>query len=216
MVIDAKASKFLVDDKDDLKNLARTMNAHLRSLGSKNYAETVQKDRKNKDSRIGNIVTLMFVPSEHAVEKIIDADKDFMNKAWKLNIFPVGPAGLMNMLSFAKFQISEQMMLRNHQQIIEEVKKLLSSVATMAEYSGRLGASISSAVNHYDKFAASFNRNFLSKARNISKLGIDSGLKTSPESLQRLHIVASKAELLEVDDVEEEQSDNIKKIEEVS
>jgi DNA recombination protein RmuC len=28
MVIDAKASKFLVDDQDDLKNLARTMNIH--------------------------------------------------------------------------------------------------------------------------------------------------------------------------------------------
>lgn len=31
MVVDAKASKFLVDDQDDLKNLARTMNSHLRS-----------------------------------------------------------------------------------------------------------------------------------------------------------------------------------------
>ena len=48
MVVDAKASKFLVDDKDDFKNLARTMNTHLRSLSGKNYAELVKKNLLNK------------------------------------------------------------------------------------------------------------------------------------------------------------------------
>lgn len=212
MVVDAKASKFLVDDQDDLKNLARTMNIHLRSLSSKNYAEMVKKSLVKKEHNIGNIVTLMFVPSEHAVEKIIEADSEFMNKAWKANIFPVGPAGLMNMLSFAKFQISEQMMMHNHQQIIEEVKKLISSVGSMAEHSVRLGSSISNAMNHYDKFAASFNRNFLSKARNISKMGIEGGLKKTQESLQRFQVMSSKSELIEIE--QDDAIESVKKIEE--
>jgi DNA recombination protein RmuC len=200
MVIDAKASKFLVDDQDDLKNLARTMNTHLRSLSGKNYAEMVKKSLSNKEVNVGNIITLMFVPSEHAIEKIIEADSDFMNKAWMANIFPVGPAGLMNMLSFAKFQISEQLMMYNHQQIIEEVKKLISSVGNITDHSVRLGASLSGAMNHYDKFAASFNRNFLSKARNISKMGIESGgSKKTQESLQRFQVIALKSELIDIE-----------------
>lgn len=214
MIVDAKASKFLVDDQGDLKNLSRTMNFHLKSLGSKSYAENVQKNLQNKGSSLGNIVTLMFLPSEHAIEKLIEADKDFMSKAWKYNIFPVGPAGLMNMLSFAKFQISEQMMMHNHQQIIEEIKKLVASVSTMADHSSRLGSSISSLVNHYDKFAGSFNRNFLSKVRNISGMGIDTGLKKEQESLQRLQVVTSKSELIEVAPGSNVR-DKIKKIEEV-
>ena len=189
------------------------MNTHLRSLSGKNYAELVKKNLLNKNRNIGNIITLMFVPSEHAIEKIIEADSDFMHRAWKDNIFPVGPAGLMNMLSFAKFQISEQMMMHNHQLIIEEVKKLISSVGIMAEHSVRLGGSLSSAVNHYDKFAASFNRNFLSKARNISKMGIDGGLKKTQASLQRFHLVASQSELVEIES--EDGSEETKKIEEV-
>lgn len=199
MVVDAKASKFLVDDQNDLKNLAKTMNSHLRSLSGKNYAEAVKKSLENKDGDIGSIITLMFVPSEQAIEKIIESDSNFMNKAWRANILPVGPTGLMNMLSFAKFQISEQMMMRNHQQIIEGVKKLISSVGSMAEHSTRLGASISSAMNHYDKFAASFNRNFLSKARNISKMGIEGGLKKIQTSLPRFQVVTSKSELIEIE-----------------
>lgn len=202
MIIDAKASKFLVDEVDP-KSLAKTMNSHLRSLSGKSYADAVRKNLAVKGNNISNIVTLMFLPTEHAIEKLLDADNEFMNKAWKYNIFPVGPAGLMNMLSFAKFQISEQMMMHNHQKIIEEVQKLMASIGSMAEHSTRLGSSISSVANHYDKFAASFNRNFLSKARNISKMGIEGGLKKTQASLQRFQVIASNSELIEVEAEEE-------------
>lgn len=202
MIIDAKASKFLVDETDS-KFLAKTMNSHLRSLSGKSYSDAVRKNLSIKGNNISNIITLMFLPTEHAIEKLLEADNQFMNKAWKYNIFPVGPAGLMNMLSFAKFQISEQMMMQNHQKIIEEVQKLIASIGSMAEHSTRLGSSISSVANHYDKFAASFNRNFLSKARNISKMGIEGGLKKGQSSLQRFQVIASNSELIEVEAEEE-------------
>ena len=63
MVVDAKASKFLVDDQNDLKNLARTMNIHLKSLSTKNYAEAIKKNMQGKQISLTNIVTLMFVQS---------------------------------------------------------------------------------------------------------------------------------------------------------
>lgn len=198
MVIDAKASKFLLDDQDDKSNLSNSMKLHLRNLSSKNYAKNVQENLSNKKVAVNNIVTLMFLPSEHAIEKLAEADSKFMNKAWELDIFPVGPAGLMNMLSFAKFQISQQLMMHNHQQIIDEVKKLITSVGSMADHSFRLGNSISSVVNHYDKFAASFNRNFLSKVRNIGKMGIESGSEKNQKSLQRFQLVSSEPEIIEV------------------
>jgi len=201
MVIDAKASKFLVDyNEEDSQNLAKTMNIHLRSLSGKEYAQQLTDNIQKKGSKISNIITLMFLPTEHAIEKLIEADSNFMTKAWALNIFPVGPSGLMNMLSFAKFQISERMMLENHQQIIEEVKKLMTSVSSLTEHAARMGNGISSLVNYYDKFAASFNVNFLSRARNIKKLGINSaGKKQEQEaSLARYQIVSTKSEMIEV------------------
>ncbi len=199
MVVDAKASKFLIEDTEDLKNLARTMHSHLKSLSGKSYAENLQKSLRGGGDNFGNVVTLMFLPSEHSIEKLIEADKDFMSKAWKFNILPVGPAGLMNMLYFAKFQISEKMMIHNHQQIIEEVKNLVASVSTMANHSLRLGNSISSLVSYYDKFAGSFNRNFLSKVRNISSMGVETDLKKNQVSLQRLQVVFTKSEIIEIE-----------------
>jgi len=201
MIIDAKASKFLIDESENIERLVKTMNFHLKSLASKDYAENM-KLAGNLANRMkyANIITLMFLPSEHAIEKIVEADSDFLNKAWNLNIFPVGPAGLMNMLSFAKFQIAENLMLHNNLEIIEEVKKLINSISSLAEYSAKLGSNISSLVGNYDKFAASFNRNFLSKAKNISNLGVGSDLNRKQIHLQRYQLITGKSEMIELEE----------------
>lgn len=216
MIIDAKASKFLIDESENIEGLTKTMNFHLKSLASKDYTQSL-KLATNLADRVGkaNVITLMFLPSEHAIEKIVEADGDFLNKAWNLNIFPVGPAGLMNMLSFAKFQIAENLMLHNNLEIIEEVKKLINSVASLAEHSGRLGSNISSLVSNYDKFAASFNRNFLSKAKNISNLGIKSDLDKKQLHLQRYQLITGQSQVIEVEEDGETKQIEVEEVSEV-
>ncbi|MFP3012305.1 MAG: DNA recombination protein RmuC [Rickettsia sp.] len=199
MVIDSKASKFLVDEQDNSVNLSKTMNYHLKSLANKDYAENILTNLNKKEQNFNNVITLMFLPTEQAVEKVIAADPEFLQKAWSCNIFPVGPAGLMNILSFAKFQITDHRRSENYKVIIEEVRKLLSSISTMADYSQKIGNNLHNMVTNYDKFAASFNRNFMSRVKNIHKLGIDSGNKAMPAALERYQIVSSKSEIIEVE-----------------
>lgn len=201
MVIDAKASKFLLDSADP-SQLIKTMNNHLKSLGARDYAENILINFQNKGEEFNNIITLMFLPTEHAVEKIIEADANFMEKAWNANIFPVGPAGLMNMLSFAKFQISEYRQVENHKLIIEEVRQLIQSISILTDYSQKLGNNIQGLASNYDKFAASFNRNFLHKAKNIKKLGIANDTKSQLQTLERYQLVSTKSDLIEVEPAE--------------
>ena len=199
MVVDSKASKFLVDEQGNSANLSKTMNYHLKSLANKDYAENILTDLNKKEQSFNNVITLMFLPTEQAVEKVIAADHEFLQKAWGCNIFPVGPSGLMNMLSFAKFQITDHRRSENYKVIIEEVRKLLSSIGTMADYSQKVGHNLQNMVTNYDKFAASFNRNFMSRVKNIQKLGIDSGNKAMPSILERYQIVSSKSEIIKVE-----------------
>jgi DNA recombination protein RmuC len=198
MVVDAKASRFLVNGESS-ESLSRSMNHHLKSLASKEYAENLLSSVTDPKNKFTQVITLMFLPTEHAVEKISDADPTFLERAWSSGIVPVGPAGLMNMLSFAKFQIADQLRSENHKMILEEVRKLLSSLSSLSEHSHKLGNGIQNLVSHYDKFAASFNRNLLSKARQLQKLGIESGSKNLPEMLERYRIIMNKTELLEQD-----------------
>ncbi|MEY3196718.1 MAG: hypothetical protein RLZZ59_84 [Pseudomonadota bacterium] len=204
MVIDAKASKFLVDftgdeNKSDNDNLLRAMNSHIKSLSSKEYRENIITSFNLQQKHVNHVMMLMFLPTEYAVDKISNMDKDFSNKAWGVNIFPVGPAGLMNMLSFARFQIHDNIRTINHNVILEEIRKIISSISMLTEYSQKIGNSVQSLVNNYDKFSASFNRNFLPKVRAIGKLGIESTNKEPIKSLTRYHLVSSKSELIDVD-----------------
>ncbi len=208
MVVDAKASKFLVEiaaaeDKEGkdalLKGLMKTMNAHLKSLVSKEYAENTISHYHLKSKHFNNVITLMFLPTESALEQVTALDSQFIQKAWEQNIFPVGPTGIMNMLSFAKFQINDSMRAENHKLIIEEVRRLLGAVSVLSDYSQKLGSNIRSLATNYDKFSASFNRNFLPKARSIQSLGVDVG-KTSFTPLERYHIVSTQSELIDVEE----------------
>ena len=215
MVIDAKASKFVVEmeqgeNKAQQEQLAssfiKTMYNHLRSLSSKEYAHHV-KEASSDNKSPAHIITLMFLPSETAVDKICSIDPEFLEKAWAKNIYPVGPTGLMNMLSFAKFQITDNLRSNNQQLIISEVEKLLSATQVLSQHAAKMGNNLSGVLNYYDKFAASFNRNFLSKARNIQKLGITANsAKHSKEfePLKRYMLVAASSDLLEVGDEQPE------------
>lgn len=210
MVVDAKASKFLVEmggaktgeERSALEQeFMKTMNRHLKSLVSKEYADNIATHYHGKSQHFVHIFTLMFLPSDSAMDRISEIDPEFTNRAFAQNILPVGPSGLMNMLSFARFQINDQQRSKNHHLIIEEVKKLLGSVATLAEHSQKLGNNIQSLANNYDKFSGSFNKNFLPKARRVQHLGVDVG-KDLIKPLERYHMISAESELIEAESTE--------------
>lgn len=210
MVVDAKASKFLMDagndeSKEGEVKLMKAMNFHLKSLASKEYAKNVVSSFNLDGQEINHSMMLMFLPTEYAVDKITNVDPEFIRRAWELNIFPVGPSGLMNMLSFSRFQINDNIRSANHNAIIEEVKKIITSISILTDYSQKIGANIQSLVGNYDKFSASFNRNFLSKVFSIEKLGIEAPSKKSIATLTRYQLVSSKAHLIDAEVIEEEE-----------
>lgn len=217
MIIDAKASKFLIEEKEVSSNLARTMNRHLRSLSSKDYQSSVTEYIGK--SKLSNVMTLMFLPAEQALEKLMEADHEFLEKAWKSNIFPVGPSGLMNILSMSRLQISQQLVSENNELIIEEVKKLLSSIATLTDYAIKIGSNIQTLASNYDKFAGSYNHNFLVKTKAIGKLGIGNTSKNTFGSLPRYQIISNKSDILEVESTSSsennENTQEVKRLEKV-
>ncbi|MGV2333226.1 MAG UNVERIFIED_CONTAM: DNA recombination protein RmuC [Planctomycetaceae bacterium] len=212
MVVDAKASKFLVEmggteDREGKAKLMKAMNFHLKSLASKEYVDNIINSFNLKNEQIEHAMMLMFLPTEYAIDKITNIEPEFISRAWGLNIFPVGPSGLMNMLSFAKFQINDNMRSSNHYAIIEEVRKLIASISILTDYSQKIGSNIQALVNNYDKFSASFNRNFLPKVFSIQKLGIDMGQKKAITSLTRYQLVSSKSELIDAESIDAEQEE---------
>ncbi len=191
LVIDSKASKFFLElglakskeeeiiIRDKIKN---TMRNHLKSLSSKDYRLNVSNGLNNKN--VKHISTIMFLPTESTIEQLQNIDNQFINDAWKNHIFPAGPVGLINILANAKFQISEDNKNKNYNAIIEEVSHLLYNIANLTGHAKKLGSSLNNSISFFDKFAASFNSNILSRSKKLEKLGIS--VKTNKQLAEKI------------------------------
>lgn len=175
VLIDAKASKFLIElneESDSSKtNFIKTINSHVKSLISKDYYGNLIESSKSYNNKSRSF-TVMFLHAESAVEKIAKYDPSVIEKAWANNIFIVGPTGLMNILSLAKFQIMELKRSHNYDLIIQEIKGLVDAAVSVSEHLKRLGVNIQSTFKYYDKLVGSFNKTFISKIKKVKQLGI--------------------------------------------
>jgi DNA recombination protein RmuC len=197
LIIDAKSSKFFTDFESQEQqseanrleeNLVKSMLNHIKSLSSKDYAQVIISSAHFNKEQKANITTIMFLPTESFIEKLINYDNQFLTKAWAAGVFPVGPAGLMNLLLLAKRRISEQNKLANYQEILIEVQKLLDATEVIFDHSMRVGSNIQTLVGSYDKFSASFNRNFLGKVEKLKKMGLTTK-NNNRLVLKRYHVI---------------------------
>lgn len=196
MVIDSKSSKFFVELETaggDLNNdeinqrLKKMMNENLKGLVSRKYSEAIESEAGRKLARV-----YMFLPTETALEKVRLADSAFMQKAWSQGVLPIAPTGLLNELLKSAMVISSVKQDQNAKIIIEKVKELLNSVAILNGYGQKLGANLKKTMHNYDEFAASFNRTFLSKAKQIQKMGVDANKLDSAQPMIKLDNIEGK------------------------
>ncbi len=183
MVIDSKASKFLMEIAEAegteaeaalMDKLKKSMNEHLRTLSARDYRSAISQQYREagRSGNIGHIFNVMYLPSESAVEKIRSADPQFDEKLEKADIILAGPASLTGLFSLAKMNIAAARQAENEAEIIKTVKDLMESVAVAFSHVDKVGTGIKSTVEHFEKFARSVNSRLLPKMHRINQLGV--------------------------------------------
>jgi DNA recombination protein RmuC len=183
LVIDAKASKYLIEmaraagterAAEAERNLARTMNQHLKDLTDRDYRSAVQASyrKAGKAGEIARLLTVMYLPNEAALEKLGQADPDYMRKAAQAQILLAGPAGLASIIGFASVEVSLMRQIENQERIVAAAQRLLESLATAMSYAGSVGKGIRGAADAFAKLSASLNGRVLPRARELTRLGL--------------------------------------------
>jgi DNA recombination protein RmuC len=183
IAIDCKASKHLIELEDSAHNetedellarLKKTMDQHLRTLASKDYKTSVEKQLLLSGHRdyVGHSFNVMYVPSEMAVERIRQADPEIEDKLIRSNVHMTGPSGLFAIFQLAKEQIATAQRDENNEEILATLSSLLEGVAVAFSHVDKVGISIKSSMDHFEKFARSANSNMIPKMRKLDKLGV--------------------------------------------
>ncbi len=207
LVIDCKASKFLLDiaraegtaeEAEAYRNLARTMNQHLRALAEKDYRGAVLAAwrQSGREDEIARVLSVMYLPNEAALEKLNRADPEFIHKARMAQIIPAGPAGLHCAVSLASVEINLVRQVENQQRIVETTQTLLDGMTVALGHAAQLGRGIKSAAESFAKLTASVNQRLLPRARNLTKLGVQPN-KPLPGNLPSYAVHSQEDSLIE-------------------
>ena len=191
MVIDSKASKFLLDiasaegtdgEAEAYKNLARTMNTHLRALGEKDYASAIRTAWRDsgREREVARIVSVMYLPNEAALDKLNRADPEFLHTARARGIYLAGPTTLHCLISLASAEINLERQVENQQRIVTAAEELIDGLVGALGHVATVGKNLSAAADAFSKFTGSTNRFVLGRARKLARLGLEPGKRLPP------------------------------------
>ncbi|MBN8530517.1 MAG: DNA recombination protein RmuC [Alphaproteobacteria bacterium] len=213
IVIDCKASKFLIDlaeahgterEASVLAQLRQTMQNHLRGLASRDYGASVAAHlrKTGRPTQGDRVLTVMYLPSEAAHQRLMQVAPDFGDACMKHDIILADPRTLLAIIKLARIEIDRAQQIENHQKILLMVQGLLDGVRIMLDHAGKVGKSLQGAADHFDAFAKSINKFLLPRGRNIVKLGLRlPNNKELPANIPSFHVhIAEDAPIIDVED----------------
>jgi len=182
LVIDSKVSlnayqaAFEADDDEERKRQlamhAKSMRGHVQTLGAKSYQSQFEEAPD---------YVVMFVPGEHFVAAALEADPTLWDFAFDNKVLLATPTNLVAIARTVAQVWRQDALAQEAQEIGRMGSELYDRLRVASEHLKRMGGGLESAVNNYNKFVGSFERNVLSSGRRLAEKGIEIGKKEIEE-----------------------------------
>ncbi len=176
LVIDAKVSLndyqdgFNADD-DDVRELAMTR--HTASM--KNHVEVLSRKAYWDQFDDAPDYVIMFVPGEHFLAAALEHEPALWDLAFEKRVLLATPTNLVAIARTVASVWRQEGLAREAKQIGALGKEMYDRIAVAAGHLKSVGSGLSSAVNNYNKFVGSFERNVMSTGRKFAELNIETG-----------------------------------------
>jgi len=173
---------------------ARQLRAHVDSLSSKSYWVTFEPSPE---------FVVLFVPGDPFLEAALRADPSLMEHAFAHNVIIATPTTLIALLRTVAYTWRQEALAANAAQVHALGRELHSRLATMGTHVAKLGRSLDSAVDSYNRTVSSLESRVLVTARKLTELKVSDAelpppvqVERIPRQLQAPELVASADESL--------------------
>jgi DNA recombination protein RmuC len=176
LVIDAKVSLNEYQDafgaideaarETHLTAHASAIRAHVNTLGAKAYWSQF-------DDAPDYVV--MFIPGEHFLTAALEQDSTLWDYAFEKRVLLATPTNLIAIARTVAAVWRQERLAKEARQIGELGKELYERLAKAADDLRKVGSGLSTAVNNYNSFVASFETRSLVTARKFRELNIEPG-----------------------------------------
>ena len=145
---------------------ATAIRAHVNTLGAKAYWSQFE-DAPD--------YVVMFIPGEHFLTAALEQDPTLWDYAFNKKVLLATPTNLIAIARTVAAVWRQERLAKEARQIGELGKELYERLAKAADDLRRVGSGLSTAVNNYNSFVASFESRSLVTARKFRELNIEPG-----------------------------------------
>lgn len=170
---------------------AKALRAHIDTLGSKRYWESMGASPE---------LVVCFLPAESFLAAALTEDAGLLDYAFTRNVALASPATLIALLKGVAFGWRQELLTDNARELFELSQQLYGRLGTMGGHVSKLGSSLKSSVERYNAFVGALESRVLPTARRISAL--DPG---APETLPETPPVATTPRVLSASELLDEQ-----------
>lgn len=149
--------------EEHLKHHARQTRAQVTALASKAYWDGFASSPE---------FVVLFIPGEQFLDAALRFDRDLMNYALDRKVIPATPATLVALLKSAEFGWRQTQLVENAGEIRDLGAALYDRIGVVVQHLTKLGASIETGVESYNKLLSAFNSQVTPAAKRLSALGI--------------------------------------------
>ena len=188
IVIDSKvpidayltAAETQEDEKRDslLKEHARQVRDHIRTLGAKSYWSRFSPTPE---------LVVMFLPGDPLLSTALQTDPSLFEFAVDQRVIPASPLTLVALLRTVATAWQQQRLAANAEEIQAMGRELYERLTTMADHVVQVGSALKRAGAAYDDFVGSLDSRVMVSARRFRELGI-SAAKELPDSLPQASV----------------------------
>jgi DNA recombination protein RmuC len=153
---------------------ARQIRGHLKSLGTKAYANQLPCSPE---------FVVAFLPGEIFFSAALQADPDLLEYGVENNVILATPTTLIALLKAVAHGWNQEKVARSAQEIRKLGAELYERIATFSSHYQQVGKSLQNAQTAYDKGRQSMEARLLVTARKFEELGVATSAGAIPEAL---------------------------------
>jgi DNA recombination protein RmuC len=118
---------------------------------------------------------VLFIPGDHFLSAALDQDAALLEDALRQQIILATPTTLVALLRAVAHGWREERLAANAAEIRQLGEQLQTRLARFTDHLTKLGRSLGSSVDHYNRAVGSLQRQVMPSARRFSELGVDGG-----------------------------------------
>ncbi|OOZ40613.1 recombinase RmuC [Solemya pervernicosa gill symbiont] len=154
------------DDESRQRELARhtrKVRERVKELASKSYWQQF----KNSPDFV-----VLFIPGDQFLTAALDNDRKLLEDALADKVILATPTSFVALLRAVAYGWRQEALADNAENIRKLGEEMYDRLATFADHLSKVGKSLDSSVNHYNKAVGSFDTRILPSARKFTEMGI--------------------------------------------